>query len=344
MPTVRIRRRVGGAAGGPATVLAVGEPAYNDEGDTLHISNGTANRLVVGADRQLELTGQQAVVAGTANAKTYDLTSAANANIRILGGAQGNVLSRGANPGDVEWAATAPFTGIQSSGAFTGDGTSAAELELVCATNTEVRDGVSTPVAKAICSAGLQTVTGDLDDLDTGAQATLVDAINETLERIVAMTGAIILVGTFNATTGQIDPGFNSPAGPTGTPVAIPVAGSANQGWYAIVSTAGAGGSANVPATPGGYAVGDWVLSSGTAWLHFQMNLGVINAGNVTINSFTYDSTTITVTNVQDAIEELYSGTTLAGMVAVETDGTSILGDGLAATPLYVNVIDGGTF
>ena len=344
MPTVRIRRRVGGAAGGPPTVLAVGEPAFNDSGNTLHISNGTANQLIVGADRQLELTGQQSVSAGAANAKTFDLTSAANANLRVLGGAVGNVLTRGAASGDVEWAVTAPFTGVNASGAFTGDGTTATELELVCATNTEVRDGVSVPVAKAICSAGLQTVTGDLDDLDTTATSTLVAAINETLERIVAMTGAIILVGTYNATTGQINPGFNSPAGPSGTPIAVPAAGAANQGWYAIVATAGPGGSANVPTTPGGYAVGDWILSSGAAWLHFQMNLGVINASSVTINAITYDSTTSTATNVQQALEELYSGDTLAGLVAVAVDDISIKGDGLTATPLYVDIVDGGTF
>jgi len=56
--TLRVRRRVGGAAGAPAT-LALGELAYNDNGDTLDAGNGTAVRRLVGADRQLEIAGAQ---------------------------------------------------------------------------------------------------------------------------------------------------------------------------------------------------------------------------------------------------------------------------------------------
>src|SRR5215471_9764106 len=97
--TIRIKRRITGAPAIP-TGLAIGELAYNDLGadandeHALFIGTGTATRTLVSNLRQLELEGAQSIAAGAANAKTFDLT-----NFRLLGGAAGNILTRGAAAG-----------------------------------------------------------------------------------------------------------------------------------------------------------------------------------------------------------------------------------------------------
>ena len=83
--TIQIKRRLGGAAGAPAT-LDPGEPAFNDNGITLHIGGSTAAspHLLIGATRQVEIAGAQTIT----GVKTIDVD-----DLKITGGTAGAVLT-----------------------------------------------------------------------------------------------------------------------------------------------------------------------------------------------------------------------------------------------------------
>jgi hypothetical protein len=79
---IQLKRRVTGP-GTPATLLP-GEPAYNSSGQTLYIGDGTGTvQLLVGANRQVEVTGPQAIT----GPKTLAI-----ADLKLIGGALGNIV------------------------------------------------------------------------------------------------------------------------------------------------------------------------------------------------------------------------------------------------------------
>jgi hypothetical protein len=346
--SIRIKRRIGGAAGAPAT-LVVGELGFNDTGNTLDIGTGLDSgpgpnsdvRRLVGADRQVELTGAQDI----AGVKTI-----------IAGGGittpVGQLLVTGAPAANSYLRASAAFAGgglefgtlpagglltVSVEPPITGDGTAGDPLEIEMADNTQVDTGTDTVFP--ISSAQLRRLTGDVATLSTTA-TTITGAINELNQMIAAMTGAIFLVGTWDADADDITPGLNSPA----TAGALPAAAAGNQGWYLIIDTPGTVAAGNAP--PGDYALGDWLLSNGVTWLHFQMNLGLIDAGNV---AFTPTPPFVSI-NIQSAINELITMITAASN-NIHVDGTSITGltgsagaGTTAANALTVDIVDGGTF
>jgi hypothetical protein len=82
--TIKIKRRTIGA-GSPSN-LELAELAFNTTGNVLYIGGiGNAVNLLVGAERQLELTGDQTIAAGSKKTiNIYDLI--------VLGGSPGNYV------------------------------------------------------------------------------------------------------------------------------------------------------------------------------------------------------------------------------------------------------------
>lgn len=154
MPRIRIKRRLGSNADPPSLDdLYAGELAYNDNGDTLYVSNGSSVRKLIGSDRQLEITGIQAVPNGAGNAKTFDLS-----NFKLKGGEPGNVLIMvdGAT-GEVAWAE-----------------------ELTNFTIIGVTDGSEAPPGQV---GELEVITGDVTSIasiETGPAPALAGTLNLT--------------------------------------------------------------------------------------------------------------------------------------------------------------------
>jgi hypothetical protein len=150
-------------------------------------------------------------------------------------------------------------------------------------------------------------------------------------------TGAIILAGTYNATTNLIA-GVTTEGTAIGLTVgsALPSAADANANYYVVVST---GGTGTAPAPVATLAPPDLILSTGSAWVEIDVSAGAgaIAAVNVVFSA----SGQIGSTNVQAAIEEVSTecrnaDNITSGTLAVARGGTGLAsyakGDLVAAT------------
>lgn len=220
---------VGAVPPGPANLLRLAEPAYGDPStggngmgaggtfvDFLYIGHGgtTPPTMLVGNTRQLELTGQQILPLGAANAKWFDASSVAAANFKLTGGANADVLVTDGS-GGVSWhplTAIGGLVGISVSAPLTPTtgtnvGTSTNPLGLTMADATQITAGVNTVFP--ISSAGLRGVTGDLTTLTTAvtARGSLVDAINDVVATVgsldIGVTTNVSLVGDGTSVVGQ---------------------------------------------------------------------------------------------------------------------------------------------
>jgi hypothetical protein len=124
----------------------------------------------------------------------------------------------------------------------------------------------------------LAAITGSPATLTTTA-TTIIPAINELRLQLLALEAAIQFVGTVNGTSGAVVAAAGSPA--TTGPLPAPIA--ANTGWLFIATQAGPGGNANLPAGP--IAVGDLIISTGSAWVLIPLGLTPVAAGNVTLTA-----------------------------------------------------------
>ena len=150
-------------------------------------------------------------------------------------------------------------------------------------------------------------------------------------------TGAIILAGTYNATTNLIA-GVTTEGTAIGLTVgsALPSAAAANANYYVVVST---GGTGTAPAPVATLAPPDLILSTGSAWVEIDVSAGAgaIAAVNVVFAA----AGQIGSTNVQAAIEEVSTecrnaDNITSGTLAVARGGTGLAsyakGDLVAAT------------
>ena len=150
-------------------------------------------------------------------------------------------------------------------------------------------------------------------------------------------TGAIILAGTYNATTNLI-----ASVTTEGTAIgltagsALPSAAAANANYYVVVSV---GGTGTAPAPVATLAPPDLILSTGSAWVEIDVSAGAgaIAAVNVVFSA----AGQIGSTNVQGAIEEVSTecrnaDNITSGTLAVARGGTGLAsyakGDLVAAT------------
>ena len=138
-------------------------------------------------------------------------------------------------------------------------------------------------------------------------------------------TGAIILGGTYNATTNLI-----ASVTLEGTAIgltagsALPSAADANANYYVVVST---GGTGTAPAPVATLAPPDLILSTGSAWVEIDVSAGAgaIAAVNVVFSAIGQ----ISSTNVQGAIEEVSTecrnaDNITSGTLAVARGGTGL--------------------
>lgn len=138
-------------------------------------------------------------------------------------------------------------------------------------------------------------------------------------------TGAIILAGTYNATTNQIVSTTLEGAAiglTAGSP--LPSATDANANYYVVVSV---GGTGTAPAPTSILAPPDLILSTGTVWVELDVSggAGAIAAVNVVFSAIG----DISATNVQAAIEEVSTecrnaNNITSGTLAVARGGTGL--------------------
>ena len=322
---VQTLRRIG-SAGLPTTAeVLVGELIYQRTAaagaglgpDDLHISDGAAIHPLVSASRQVELAGTQTI---TGN-KTFENLTIDVTDLSLEGGTNGAVLTTD-GAGGLSWV-TAPPATVVSSAPLTGNGTAGTPVTAQLATAGDLTTGTSTTTL--INPAVLATLTGSPTALATTSN-TIIGAVNELRTQVLALESAIQFVGTVNGTSGAMVAAAGSPA----TSGPLPAAAAGNTGWMVIATAAGPGGNANLPAGP--IAVGDLMISNGSAWVLIPLNLGTMAAANVSVTAI--DS--VGWTNVQQALQALYTAAVddgpflpLDGGTLTTMNGT---GDGVGLT------------
>jgi hypothetical protein len=360
MATIQLRRHVTGGQVAPPATLNEGEPFFNLPGFTgsgpnsLWIDTGTALIPLVDSARQVEVAGAQTVT----GAKTFSTTT-----LRVTGGVADNVLiTDGA--GNLRFGPQTPPGGgivaVNHDATMTGDG-DAVPLSVIIAT-AALRGAVNVPAGSAltlvgsalgmavasgaqiaagadpifpITSLGLRGPMGaDVAALQTTAK-TVVPAINELNNAIANLTGNLVFGGTYDVATNTVTPSPNpiNPI-PQGD---LPPATAARRGWYLICTSGGPPVGPVAPTPPSGtYTRGDWLICDATpAWVVVEVGGAVLTASNVNITTIP----PLTATNVQDALSQIVA----RSLIEVATDG-SLFGLGTAASPLSVDIVDGGSF
>lgn len=173
---IRIKRRIGGAGPAAPTALAEGEMAFNHPATGTDTTNGalyiggTSNVLqLVSANRQLELTGNQTVQAGSQ--KTINV-----ADLKLTGGANNDILS-------TDGAGNLRFTGAPSGGlltvvtdaTMTGDGTSALPLSNLSLANPRQFSLQTLPGGGTTITVTPATFNGTADAIITGFEVVELD-------------------------------------------------------------------------------------------------------------------------------------------------------------------------
>lgn len=334
---IKIKRRIGSAGAPSAAQLTAGELAYqrtaaagaaaDPAGDRIYVGDGVGVHEVAGPGVFVALQGNQNI----AGVKTFGVLPS------FPGGGAGNVLTTDGS-GVLSWVATPPAT-VLVDDPITGTGATGFELTVTPASAAQIITG--TDNVFPVSSAGLRGQLGAAASaVNLGTDATtIVPAIHELAGKVVALTGAIIVVGNYNATTHQVS-GVRPPASPgLAENAALPAPAAANRGWLFLVNVAG---TAIAPAPATAMAVGDWVVSNGAAYVHLSMGLTSIAAGNVSFTTIAANGGPgISATTVQAAINAVY---TMIQTREVEVDGDSIIGTGLVGGELEVATVDAGTF
>ena len=348
------------APGSPDT----GDAWFNTTNNELRIWNGSTwilpNVTVSGTAPGTPSTGKLWYNSTTHVLSVWNGTAwAATTGNRSAGG---GTAPTPANEGDIWWSPTGPqvyitgawaaatlpgFAGVATEPPITGDGQVATPLGVTTATDAQIAAGTND--VYPIDSAGLHdAVLGDVPAAllvpaaSAAAARRVVPAINELVgdisdlgDQIAALTGALRFVGNFDADANEVT---SADAGTLTVGDPLPAAASGNEGWFVIVVEAG-----TVPApplaTPTAVQVGDWIVSTGSAWIHVPLYHAAITAANVGVTAI--DSAGWG--NVQAALQGLFN---LVGgaLTSVEVDDVSIIGDGTSGDPLEVATVDGGTY
>jgi hypothetical protein len=314
---LQIKRNVGNTVVAEPTLLA-GELAFAKGGFTstgpdnaLIVGDGTAFQVLVGAKRQLELSGNQTIASGTKTWAAGSRLAIEVADLNVKGGAAGDVIvTDGA--GNLTWGAAAAnvsadgttivadANGVLSvSVAGIADGVTVKDVSGKLTVNKAVTANIEAGVADAfIDTAVLKTgvLGAGLSTLVTGAK-TVVPAINELHSQILSMTGNIQYAGTLDAATGDITPATSVPNVPANIADVDP---TLTKHYFWIVTNPGSEvGTGNTVAAQ----KQDWVASDGTKLTTLNYGLASVAAANV---AYTPGSNVYAVSdNVQAAIDEL---------------------------------------
>jgi hypothetical protein len=326
---------------------------FDDDDEVLHIYDGSTwievgiqEPTAAGLFGRTSAGAWQAALPISGGALTGGLTftgagsiTVATTALHITGGAANEILvSDGA--GGVSWEA-APAGGLLSvavNAPLSGNGQSGNAIGITPATTSQVTTGTDNVYPITSLRLRDDVMGDDVDDLTTTAKL-VVPAINEldgelgTLaNQIAALTGALRFVGNYDADDNEV---VSADAGTLTVGQPLPAAAAGNEGWFVIVTVAGTG-TGQAPHVQ--MAIGDWIVSTGTSWIHVPLYHAAITAANVGITQIDSE----TWANVQQALQGLYDLVDDA-ITTISVDGTSMVGDGVT-TPLAVGTLDGGTF
>ena len=298
----------------------IGAPPHSVAGNDLIISFGSANRVLIGAGRQVELIGAQTIT----GRKTFPLAA-----LSILGGAPDAVLSTdgvgnlswvtGIGGGGIDMVEVSPpldgtgvagdpisiaIAGIAQLGVVMGAAGAAifiaanGSLNLTVANTGQVDAGADNTFP--ITSLQLRRYTGGQPTDLTTAANTIIPAINELKQLIDGLAHNMQFAGVYDVAGNVVTPVTGAPI----PPGALVPPTAAMIGHYLICSTGRVGAPGPLPPA-GDYFAGDWLIAApGPIWTHLNL-----------------------------------------GLAGVHTDGISIAGDGLSpATALEVDLIDCGTY
>lgn len=179
--------------------------------------------------------------------------------------------------------------------------------------NLYVSDGVAVhplvSAARQVELTGAQTITGvktysnfPVFPAGTANQVLQTTDAAGTLAWTAPITvpPALILKGEFDASSGTTGVVVNAVAPLTNG--ALPASAPANQGFFVIVTTEGTPTTGNAPHDH--LAVGDWIVSTGTSWIHINLHFAIVAAENVSVTSLS-PLLPAGIDNVQDALEAL---------------------------------------
>lgn len=167
-----------------------------------------------------------------------------------------------------------------------------------------------------------------------------VDAADLILQdQIDLLTSNLLFVGTINVVTDAVD--FTVASGfPDGV---LPAAAAGNANCYLIVSNGGNPPAGNIP--PGTYASGDWLVSTGTAWVRLPIGQAAVIASQVAITPVIPNLGA----NVQTGLTWLegnkldLAGGTMTGPLILDADATAGL-EAVSFQQLADIIIDAGTY
>lgn len=279
---IRIKRRVSGAAGAPATLMNA-EQAYNEVDDILYYGKGaggaggtaTAIVAIAGTGAFASLSGAQTITGLKTFSTLPQSTATPTADedlttrewvLSQIGSAGGGTVTSVGVTAPVGFSVTnSPITGagtiaIGYAAGYRGfTATEGTKLENIQANATAnqtdaylLARGNHTGTQAISTVTGLQTaLDGKLETAARGA-ANGVASLDAAGKLPIAqlpdgVAGGLRYQGTWNAST-------NSPT--------IPAAAAANTGHYYIVATAGTTAVDGIS----DWEVGDWIVSSGAAW------------------------------------------------------------------------------
>jgi hypothetical protein len=311
---IQILRNVGTAVVAVPTLLE-GELAYAKGGfvagapNGLVIGDGAAHQVLIGADRQLELTGNQTIASGAKTFAAGAKLAIEVADLNVKGGAAGDVI--------ITDGAGNLFFGAAAS-SVTGDGTTIVDdgNGILSVNTAGIADGITVidnagklSVSKAVTAdveAGTANKFVDTAVLKTdvlgGGLSTLltnnklvVPAINELQGALTTIAGGIVFAGTLDASTGVLTPSQNVSYQPTDVTTIDPTQ-APNYFWIVTVAGSETNGE-------GSAIKQDWLASDGVDMYLLKFGPQTVVAGEVA-----YDSTgnvIVTGTDVQAALDQI---------------------------------------
>ncbi len=311
---IQILRNVGTAVVAVPTLLE-GELAYAKGGfvagapNGLVIGDGSSHQVLIGADRQLELTGNQVIASGTKEFAAGAKLKIGVADLNVSGGVAGDVIvTDGA--GNLSWGAAAQsVTGDGTTIIDNGDGTLSVDTAAIADGITVVDNAGKLSVSKAVTAdveAGtankfVDTAVLKADVLGGGLSTLLtsnklvVPAINELQGALTTIAGGIVFAGTLDASTGVLTPSQNVAYKPTDV-TAIDPTQAPNYFWIVTVAGSQTNGE-------GAAIKQDWLASDGVDMYLLKFGPQTVVAGEVA-----YDSTgnvIVTGTDVQAALDQI---------------------------------------
>jgi hypothetical protein len=293
--------KAGGTMTGAIVLDAVGV-TFNNTSQLTAISDSASS------------TSSIVAASSTAVKAAYDL---ANVALPLAGGTMS---------GDITFHSTQtfPVSGI-------ADATTSTKGIVEVGSNINVASGVISVASGSTSALGVVQLNNTVSSTSTALALTAAQGkVLQDQITALAITSNITLAGTFNASTGLVDSVTTAGTG-AGFVVgsALPTASAGNNGYFVIVDVQGSTGPTGTPP----YHVGDWFLSSGTAWQFLNIGYApgqatttsqgvVLLATNAEVQAGTDTAAAVVSSSLQSKVSDstsTTSSTTIASSTAVSS-------------------------